>query len=241
MMFTPHSGVQIRCDSCRFRCKTCGGKKSNGSSELCIRCAIKEKRRFIRSCQDCGAVLYCRNNKTKYCEACDKKHNPMACIDCGTPITRRHKRCNSCVAINRSLDPSCLRKGWLKYVHNGTRYRSTWEIAAAKIFEACGVNFEYERIDQETRTRPDFYIGAIDRYLEIHPDYHGVKKVIPHNCVLVKTLNHARASALGIALKMNPEAAKTYISNLSTMGKQGLERVSRDLVMYLRQAIEERS
>lgn len=237
--FKPKSGVQINCDSCRFVCSICGGRKSNRGKPACRRCATKNTRRYNRTCALCGIQFQDRNNKSLYCDDCDLKVNPIVCLDCGVAITRGHQRCNACQAKRRASNPNRPPTGWRKYEHNGTRYRSKWEVEFAKILEICNVSFEYERRDVSTGTRPDFYIHALCRFIEIHPDYHGIKELIPENCVLVKTLSHARAMALAVALKVNPVAAKAHVKSLSTQAKRGFDKIIFSLAVFLRQTIED--
>ena len=207
-------------------------------AKACRKCSAKENRIFRRVCEKCGADFTDRNNKSRYCPICDPLEMPIACIDCGKPITRSHERCNSCSALHR--EPEKQPKGWRKYEYNGTRYRSKWEVSVAAILTFCKVDFKYELYHKETGTRPDFYIPALDRFVEIHPDYHGKKKSLPGNCVLVKSLSHARAAAFSVAFKVNKPAAISYFNLLSKQAQRGMSRVTLDLAMYLRQAIAER-
>lgn len=67
--------------------------------------------------------------------------------------------------------------------------------------DEAGLFFEYERFDKPTRTRPDFYFPAFDRYIEIHPDCHG-PKVMPENGILIKDMKHAKALIWGMTLRL---------------------------------------
>jgi hypothetical protein len=162
----------------------------------------------------------------------------MVCIDCGCSITKGRKRCNPCSANNRS--PNHYKSGWAKYEFEGIKYRSTWEIEFAKILLACGVEFQYEVFHKETKTRPDFYIVAKDRFVEIHPDYHGKKKALPENCILVKTLSHTRAIALSICFSLEREKTIDYIGKMTKKSRRGLNKIAMDLCVYLRNAMYER-
>lgn len=204
-------------------------------SKYCLKCAAINKRSFLRICEICSFEFKDKNNKRKYCDGCDLKINPCLCELCGINITRRAKKCNRCVALTRTQ-----RGGWRRYEHNGINYRSKWELAVVDVFEKCSVDFEYEKFDQETKTRPDFYISKLGRYLEIHPDYHG-KKRIPENAIIVKTLSHSRATALAIALRVNPDTTHNYLKTLPNRALRGQLRISISAACYIRQLIEERN
>lgn len=239
-MFAPKSGIQSRCDTCRRVCKGCGGQKCDGKRPYCHSCSMRITRRFNRQCMRCEAMFTDQNNKTEYCQACHGIVYPSACVDCQEPITYRHKRCPKCSAIARNRDDTKCPGGWKRYEFNGTRYRSRWEIEVAKILEACQVQFEYERRDDHTKTRPDFYFPTLDRYLEIHPDYHGVKKVLPVNVTLVKSLSHARSAALAVAFRLKPDQAKQFLKSMSGQALRGFGKISLDLAVYLRGCMYER-
>lgn len=107
------------------------------------------------------------------------------------------------------------------------------------MFRQCGVLFEYERLDQETKTRPDFWIPSVSRYLEIHPDIYGEKKHV-EGCVIVKRREHAIVAALSIGLRCNPERAKEMVANMKNARLKAAQKWALDLCAYLRQAIMER-
>lgn len=162
----------------------------------------------------------------------------MKCIDCGVQITTGKKRCNKCNAANRP--PEHYSKGWKKYEYNGIRYRSTWEIEFAKILTDCKVDFAYELLHEDSKTRPDFYIHEKKMYVEIHPDYHGKKKFIPDNCILVKSLSHARAVAYSICFRLNKTETIRVFEKMSRQAKIGVLHVLLSLAETTREAIYER-
>lgn len=235
--FVPKSGIQKDCEKCKFTCPICGGEKVPGSKH-CAKCTFKHTRKFNRVCQECGDKYKDSNNRSRYCEKCNSKINTGLCVDCGNPVSTKAKRCNTCNAYfrNTNFPP----KGWKKYEFNGVKYRSKWEIAFAEILTACDIDFKYELFHQGTGTRPDFYITKLDRYIEIHPDHHGTKAKLPENCILVKTLSHARAAAFSIAYKLNKDKAVCYEKRMSWQARSGMYKISLDLAVYLRGAIFER-
>jgi hypothetical protein len=232
--FAPSSGVQKTCNNCRHKCPVCGGPKSEHAPQ-CSKCACKFKRKFKRVCEHCGGKFTDSNNKSKLCKKCFKLKSKGICIDCGCKIKVRATRCNSCNAYNRK--PADQPGGWNKYEYNDCLYRSKWEIEFAKILTECQVDFEYEVYHAETKTRPDFFIPALKRFVEIHPDYHGIKKSLPDDCVLVKTLSHSRAEALAIAFKVNKTAASEYINNMSKAALMGMFKISKSLTKYFKHSI----
>lgn len=129
-------------------------------------------------------------------------------------------------------------KGWKKYEYKGIRYRSKWEVSTAILLEQLNIRFEYEKKDPVTSRRPDFYFPDLDRYLEIHPDIYGAK-ILPENCVLVKTQKHTEISALAIGFKLQPRLAYAFIAKSSDKKIKALEKATFDLSVYLRRLIEE--
>lgn len=208
----------------------------DGPKRLCLACVAREVRAFQRTCVDCGAGFTDQNNRREYCNTCDAKHHPGVCCGCGAAVGKRNQRCNSCEATRRGQDPDRPPRGCRRYEHNGVRYRSKWEVEFASILEGAGVEFQYERFDPETRTRPDFYITALDRYVEIHPDVHGPKK-LPSNAVMVKTREHARAMAFSIALKVNRPGLDAFMRSQSVRSVRGMYKSTLSLLVYMGTAI----
>ena len=237
--FSPKSGASKKCDACRSLCAACGGKKSSRTtSSLCLKCASGLVRLFDRKCIDCGANFKDKNNKTKKCNSCAGKRGQ--CIDCEKELSSwRPKRCNSCSRKFIAKAQTSKPRGWRRYEFDGVRYRSKWEIEVAGVLRQCGVLFEYERLDQETKTRPDFWVPSISRYLEVHPDIYGEKKPVT-DCVIVKSKGHAIAAALAIGFRCNPERAKEMVSAMKKARLKATQRWALDLCAYLRQAIMER-
>lgn len=135
------------------------------------------------------------------------------------------------------MDRGVLPKSWKRHEYNGLLLRSKWEVEVAKLLDLLCIKYEYERKDTVTKTRPDFYFPQLDRYLEIHPDIYGQKPYIP-NQVIVKTKEHALYSVLAIGFKINPDAAKSYLSSTRSLEKH--EKAMMSLAMYLKQALMER-
>jgi hypothetical protein len=152
-------------------------------------------------------------------------------------ITTGRRRCNRCQAKARAADPAQWSRGWKRYEFNGVKYRSTWEVAVAAIFTECGVPFEYERWDAATKSRPDFFVPAVGRYLEVHPDCHGLKTNLPPNCTLVKTLPHAKAAAFGIALRVNPDGASRYLASAHSRGVAAVYRAVCSLAVSVKREL----
>ena len=174
------------------------------------------------------------NNKRKYCDACDKLLSPMKCERCGISITYGHKMCNSCVGYTREPrrpNKEKLQTGWKRYLYNGIYYKSSWEVAVAEVLTKCEIKFEYERKDPQTNTWPDFYFPELDRYLEIHPDYHGKDKIIPDNCILVKFKDYGVAAALAVSLRLNPIKTKEYWASFSKRKNKKIYNLLIDLML----------
>lgn len=236
MMFKPSSGSQTRCESCRTSCRICGGKVSKPG--LCSSCACKTIREFSIKCSSCGEIFKEKTNKPTMCKKCKPKVHTH-CVDCGVEKkSARGSRCNSCSAKNRArngISPG----GWAKYEVGGIKFRSKWEVKFAEILWRFGVDFKYEMFHKPTMTRPDFYICEIDRFVEIHPDFHGVKEVIPENCVMVKTENDTEAMAYSICMLINRDAVLKHISGMGIRKAKYLLARVENLAMYLRQLIQE--
>jgi len=111
-------------------------------------------------------------------------------------------------------------------------------VSTATLLKELTVQFEYEKKDTVTGKRPDFYFPDLDRYLEIHPDIYGAK-ILPENCVLVKTQKHAEISALAIGFKLQPMLVDIFIARCSDKKLKALEKATFDLCVYLRGLIEE--
>ncbi|MGL4638389.1 MAG: hypothetical protein ACRCVX_01450 [Shewanella sp.] len=214
----------------------CGGKVSKPG--LCSSCACKTIREFNIKCTSCGESFKAKTNKPTLCIQCKPK-TLTHCVDCGViKKSARGTRCNSCSAKNRSANGKAS-GGWDKYEVNGIKFRSKWEVRFAEILWRFGVEFKYEMFHKQTMTRPDFYICELDRFVEIHPDFHGVKDKIPENCVLVKTENDAEAMAYAICMGIKGDIVVNQIMAMgSRRAKYLLARVDK-LATYLRQAIEE--
>jgi hypothetical protein len=200
----------------------------------CRKCSSTKLRHFQRVCDVCGVGFYDSNNKSRNCSVCDLVVNPKYCTQCGCGITRGHKRCNSCEARQRPQ-----RKGWRRYLYEGIRYRSKWEVEVASIFFAFGISFEYERFDVVTKTYPDFYIHDLQRYFEIHPDYFG-PKVIPPNGIILKTLPHARAAAYAIAFRLYPTKIKLMFNQQPIHKQELMYKHMCSTAVYMRQLLFER-
>lgn len=204
--FVPKSGIALYCDICRFTCRICKKPRNKcgatGKPKLCQKCS-KIFVKYSLICKLCGNIFEGKTNKISYCSVCDLIIYPRKCIDCNKTIGKYHKRCNKCSALNRMIkdnDKSFTKK---TCEYNGEKYRSNWEIEVVKILNKNNILFEYERKDEITQTRPDFYFKEIDYYLEVHPDYWGENKIIPDNCLLVKTLEDAKAAAEFFSWKLN--------------------------------------
>jgi len=58
-----------------------------------------------------------------------------------------------------------------RFYYSGVPFRSSWEVAAAKSFDARGIFWEYEtkqfEINETITYRPDFYLPELDCYWEV--------------------------------------------------------------------------
>lgn len=218
-IFTPIAGPQIYCNYCKTHCYICGKEKSgiSGSIRMCKLCVIKNRQYKDATCIICGKTFKSTNGIAKKCSVC----NPRIpfCLDCKKPITKGRLRCNSCERKYGHKIGRYKEKGWKKYKFNGINYRSSWEVEAAKIFFACGVKFEYEKYDKETKTTPDFFLPQLNRYFEIHPDAYGIKR-LPKNSVIAKTRTQAVIFAIVQSFRVNENKTKRYIKSMSKNKKK---------------------
>lgn len=187
--YRPRSGAQRTCGTCVKRCVTCGRPSpGRGTRARCFGCYCAERRRL-------QAERHARLGA-------------LTCCDCGGKRnSEKAKRCASCAAKVKHKLGKCG-GGWRRYSYGGRRYRSTWEARFAEMCDRAGLPFEYERRDQVTGTKPDFYFPAFDRYIELHPDCWG-PKVMPPNGILLKDMTHARAFVAGMSFRLHrriPEA-----------------------------------
>lgn len=235
MKFKPKSGAATICEKCKTTCDLCGGVKRKGThSNLCFNCGIS-LRSFESICIKCGKKFKDTNGLSKYCKDCG---NSGFCIDCGVPIKKKSKRCNSCARKYSHKKGIYRANGNKKYEYCGVKYRSSWQLDFAKTLTSYNIPFEYEKYDEETKTRPDFYFKKRNLYLEIHP-VKPHEKVIPSNCVLVTTKENANAFAKVISFKDN---LKDYSESLCKMTKDEILKEYRqalDLCCYLKQRIME--
>ena len=146
-------------------------------------------------------------------------------------------RCASCTTKKKHRDGVYANSGWNRYEYNGVRYRSKWEVEAAELLDTLQIPFVYEKKDEPTNTRPDFYIPELDRYLEIHPDRYGKKPYI-ENCIVVKTKEHAIASVLAIGFRIRRARTIHYIKQMQTRSVQAIGKHTFSLAYYLREMIE---
>ena len=210
--FIPTSGVQVSCVPCRTTCSSCGTPRGNyaRTGGVCQSCAAKTIRKFSRTCSNCASTFQDTNNKTLLCPLCTPKEGRGICKLCDKPVSKRATSCNSCRA--KAAPPPKNR-----FVHNyemfGIMYRSSWEAAFAKLLTTYGVHFEYEKYSKGSKNFPDFYITALDEYLEIHPDWYGSKR-LPSNCILVKSLASAKAAALLITWRINKTQAREAVGKM---------------------------
>lgn len=235
--FIPRTGIQNACIDCRTKCPSCGVVKSGQSKPglRCRKCSCKEAREFARTCQECAEQFTDRNNKTTLCPSCMSREGRGTCCGCGIKVSDRATRCNSCRARDAIETNTTFAH---KYEFDGIKYRSKWEAEFARRLTEYGVEFEYERYCPASKGFPDFYIPAKGLYIEIHPDWHGPKR-LPENCILVKTQTHAKAIALNLGLAINPEKAGAVVKSRSRRTLCYDLKACEKLAIYLRRAIAE--
>ena len=236
-VFSPRSGVQVFCDGCRKKCQECGGPKGvyGRPGKPCLKCSCKSERQFFRTCTECKAVFSDGNNRTQKCQGCRAKDPRGVCLDCGIAISKDARRCNGCRAKSAVATNTTFGH---KYEFDGIKYRSKWEAEFARRLTEYGVEFEYERYCPASKGFPDFYIPAKGLYIEIHPDWHGPKR-LPENCILVKTQTHAKAIALNLGLAINPEKAGAVVKSRSRRTLCYDLKACEKLAIYLKRAIAE--
>lgn len=151
------------------------------------------------------------NQRIKFCPITLSRPLPLLCKSSANqkqqqkPIRHHQKNAGHPRAVSRNTPKTSD-----KFAYKGIRYRSFWEVEVACLLDSLLIDFEYERLDLDTQTKPDFYITGMQCYLELHLDCWGDKK-LPQNCVLVKSKAHAKAAIMAFGFAIKPSFVRYYL------------------------------